>query len=150
MRGGPRRRPVRGYTLGAMSGPGDAGEREDVAGVVRDQIDALRAGQWERAYAHAARGIAARLGLEGFRRMVEEGYAPLVDAAAARVESVDVEGDAATARVSLMAPDGGLVGARYELVREEGAWRVSGVVLGASLTAVMSLNGHARGRRSGE
>ena len=121
-------------------------DREAVAEVIRDQIEALRAGDWPRAFRHAVSGMAARLGPERFRRMVEEGYAPLLDSAAARVEHVEVEGDEASARVSLVAPDGSLIGARYELTREDGEWRVSGVTLGASLTAVVSLNGHARGR----
>jgi Domain of unknown function (DUF4864) len=129
-----------------MGDEGSAAEREAVERVVHDQVDALRHGDWARAYRHAARGVAEQLSPEEFRRMVEEGYAPLLDAAAVRVEHVELEGDAAAARVSLVAQDGGLVGARYELAREDGVWRVVGVVLGASLTAVVSLNGHAGGR----
>jgi len=132
-----------------MGDEGSAVEREAVERVVRDQIDALRRRDWARAYRHAARGVVDQFGPEEFRRMVEEGYAPLLEAETVRVEHVALEGDAAAARLSLVAHDGGLLGARYELAREEGVWRVVGVVLGASLTAVVSLNGHAGGRRAG-
>jgi Domain of unknown function (DUF4864) len=131
---------------------GDAGspvEREAVARVIRDQVDALRNGDWTRAYRHSARELASQLSPGEFRRMVEAGYAPLLEAAAVRVEHVELEGDAAAARLSVVAQDGGVLGARYELAREDGVWRVAGVVLGASLTAVVSLNGHAGERRAG-
>jgi hypothetical protein len=129
-----------------MGDAGSAAEREVVARVIRDQVDALRNGDWTRAYRHIAPELASQLSPGEFRRMVEEGYAPLLEAAAVRVEHVEVEGDAAAARLSVVARDGGVLGARYELAREDGVWRVAGVVLGASLTAVVSLNGHAGDR----
>jgi hypothetical protein len=124
------------------------GERDAVEAVIRDQVEALRGGDWPRAYGHAAADVASRLGPGAFRRMVEEGYQPLLEAAAMRVEQVEVDGDEAAARVSLVGPDGSLAGARYELVREDGAWRVAAVILGASLTAVISLNGRGRGSQA--
>jgi hypothetical protein len=126
----------------------DHDAREAVARVVRDQLDALRAGDWERAYAHAARPLAAQLGREGFRRMVEEGYPALLDAVAAHVEEVVPDGAEAVARVVVVGPDGTRLGARYQLVLEDGGWKVTGVILAARLTAVVSLNGHDPDRRS--
>jgi hypothetical protein len=124
-------------------------EHDRVAEVVRDQVQALREGDWDRAYAHAARAIAERFGPEDFRRMVEGGYAALIESTAEHIEAVEVEGPVAAARLRLVGPDGGLTGARYELALEDGEWRVTGVVLVASLSATVSLNGHRPGGRIG-
>lgn len=124
-------------------------ERERVARVIRDQVQALREGDWARAYGHVARAIAERFAPGDFRRMVEGGYGALLASTAEHIEALEVEGGVAAARLRLVGPDGGLTGARYELALEGGEWKVTGVVLVASLTATVSLNGYRPGGRLG-
>jgi len=121
--------------------PVAAGAEEAVAAVVMDQLAALRVGDFESAYRHAAAGIRLQFPLEAFERMVREGYAPLVGWTACDVDAVEVEGDRAVARLRVVAADGVLYGARYELEREDGEWRVTGVMMGPRITAAFSVNG---------
>jgi hypothetical protein len=108
---------------------------------VLDQLASLRVEDFGSAYRHAAAGIRSQFPLEAFEAMVREGYAALIGWAACDVDTVQVEGDAAVARVRVVAADGVLYGARYELAREDGEWRVTGVMMGPRITAAFSVNG---------
>jgi hypothetical protein len=119
-----------------------------VTAVVLHQLAALRVGDFESAYGHAADGIKLQFPLEAFEQMVREGYAPLIGWTACDVDAVEVRGQSAVARLRVVAADGVLYGARYELQREGGEWRVTGVMMGPRITAAFSVNGR-RAQASG-
>lgn len=125
-----------------MTPPDDA---EAVTAVIRAQIEALRAEDFARAYSYASHRIKTEFPLADFEAMVRGGYGALGASASADVDEVEVKGDEAVARVSVTAPDGGRVSARYEMAREEDGWRVTGVVLGPTLTGRVSMNGRGPG-----
>jgi hypothetical protein len=118
--------------------------REDeraAARVILEQLAALRAGDFARAYGFAAQEIRALFDLEAFTRMVRDGYAALGASTSAEISDVRVRDDAAAVRVTGVA-HGQPFSARYEMLREEEGWRVAGVTLQATLTATVSMNGH--------
>jgi hypothetical protein len=98
---------------------------------VLDQLAAFRRGDWTGAYRFASAGIQARFSLEAFREMVTGGYAPIADSARATVlgtTSVDPEHGYVEIRVE--GRDGETIDALYELVREQGTWKIDGVLAG--------------------
>jgi hypothetical protein len=122
-------------------------DRRAVLDVVLSQLAAMREGDWETVRALSARELRERWSAERLAEVARAGYAPLLGSVGQRVEQVEIEDDAARCRLTLMRRDGSSLIARYELRREEDTWRVAGIALGATLTAVLSMNGGRRRRR---
>ena len=117
-------------------------DRRAIIDAVLAQLAAIRRGGWGAAHGHLSEELQRRWSLEEFAEVARSGYAPLIDSVGQRVERLTVEGDVAQLRLALMQADGTTLVAHYELRREGGAWRVAGIALGASVTAVVSMNGH--------
>ena len=118
--------PVR---LAAKEPPGNSTEavKRDITAVVEDQLAAFRAGDWERAYSHAATPIREMFPLADFRRMVSTGY-PLIAKSASADFGICLD-NGSDAVVYVRVDDGaGRAGDyQYTLTKEKGAWRITGV-----------------------
>jgi hypothetical protein len=117
-------------------------DRRAIIDTVLVQVAALRRGDWAAAHGQLAEELRQRWSVEEFGEVARSGYGPLVASVGQRVETLTVEEDSAQLRLALMREDDSALVAHYELRREGDAWRVAGIALGASATAVVSMNGH--------
>jgi hypothetical protein len=100
-----------------------------MTGTVLDQLAAFRRGDWTSAYGFASAGIQARFAPEAFREMVTHGYAPIADSARATVlGTAIVDPERGYVEIRVEGRDGETIDALYELVREQGAWKIDGVL----------------------
>jgi len=104
--------------------------RDEVRAVVEAQLAALRSGDFATAYDFAARGIKRQFDLRLFAAMIRRGYAPLLRPGETDLGVVRDDGKG-MAQVGITATDAQKRSTvyRYWLVQEDGAWRISGVVL---------------------
>lgn len=103
--------------------------RADVKAVVTSQLEAFRREDIPAAYAFAATSIKQQFRLPVYERMIRRGYAPLLGHARAEPGVVRDDGGAmAMLPVSVHVSEGQVVRYRYHLLREDGNWRVSGVM----------------------
>jgi hypothetical protein len=110
-----------------------AAEWREIRSVVAKQREALIAGDAERAFGYASRGIREQFGdAPTFMAMVQSAYAPLLDAR----EAVLLEGAVIAGEViqplRLILPDNTVLVALYPMVKERGVWRTNGCVLAPS------------------
>jgi len=101
--------------------------------VIGEQLDALRAGDGERAFSFASPGIRAQFGdARRFMTMVRSGYAPLLDARYTEfLEGAVIDG-VIVQPVRLIAPDNTVLVALYTMEKHKGAWRINGCQLAPS------------------
>lgn len=103
--------------------------REEVKSVVASQLEAFQREDIPAAYAFAATSIRQQFRLPVYERMIRRGYAPLLRHARAEPGVVRDDGGAmAMLPVAVHVSDGRVVRYRYHLLREDGKWRVSGVM----------------------
>jgi hypothetical protein len=106
----------------------------EIQRVIAAQRDALKAGNGERAFAHAAPSIRAQFGSPAnFLAMVRTGYAPLLEAIAVEfLEGAVIEGRIIQP-LRLILPDNTVVVALYTAaLQPDGAWRITACVLAPS------------------
>ena len=105
----------------------------EIRSVVEKQREALVAGEAERAFGYASRGIRDQFGdAETFLRMVQRSYAPLLDARdAVLLEGAVIDGQVIQP-LRLVLPDNTVLIALYPMIKERGAWRTNGCVLAPS------------------
>jgi hypothetical protein len=103
-------------------------------GVVQGYVEALRAGDADRAYGHLSRSAQAGLALDEYRRRFHRPYAPPTAEQRVLIEPITQGADRAEVRVTLsrFTADAHPLSAStshrettVQLVREGGAWRVS-------------------------
>ena len=101
--------------------------------VIGDQLDALRAGDAERAFAFAAAGIRAQVGdAPSFMAMVRGGYDALLVARYTEfLEGAVIDG-LVIQPLRLVAPDNTVRVALYTMQRDGGAWRIAGCAIAPS------------------
>jgi len=101
--------------------------------VIRQQLDALRAGDGERAFSYASPGIQAQFGdARTFMSMVRTAYSPLLDARYTEfLEGAVIDG-VIVQPLRLIAPDNTVLVALYTLEKRKGGWRVNGCQLAPS------------------
>ena len=142
---GSRRRMLALAAFGALAWagiPGCAGAGEPKLGradwtaikkVIRQQLDALRAGDDERAFGYASPGIRAQFGdARNFMTMVRTEYAPLLDARYTEfLEGAVIEG-VIVQPLRLIAPDNTVRVALYSMEKHKTGWRVNGCRLAPS------------------
>ncbi len=102
--------------------------RAALVAVVDAQLEAWREQHFTGAYALAAAGIRAHFPLEAFVAMVRQGYPEIADNVRADYGSAVDNGDAAMLSVRVYPREGSPVNRRYLLVREDGVWRIAGVI----------------------
>jgi hypothetical protein len=103
--------------------------RDEVKTVVGDQLRAFQREDFTAARALAAAAIQQQFRPAVYERMIRRGYAELVGHERAEVGIVrdDAQG-LALVPVIVHVPGGKVARFRYHLLREEGAWRVTGVL----------------------
>jgi hypothetical protein len=106
----------------------------EIRAAVESQRAALVAGDAERAYGYASRGIREQFGdADTFLQMVRLAYAALIDARDAELLDGAVIDGQVIQPLRLVLPDNTVLVALYTMVRERsGAWRVNGCVLAPS------------------
>ena len=104
--------------------------RDAVHAVVEGQLAAVRAGDFERAYAFAAAGIKAQFDARLFGLMIRRGYPALLRPGQTDIGIVR-DNSQGTAQVVVTVTDAAKRDTtyRYRLVQETAGWRISGVVL---------------------
>jgi len=123
-----------GLLAGAGAAPGDwrvspREVREEVKAVAVDQLRAFQREDFAAARALAATAIRQQFRPAVYERMIRRGYAELVGHARAEVGVVRDDGQGlALVPVIVHGGDGKVARFRYHLLREEGAWRVTGVL----------------------
>jgi len=102
--------------------------------IVGDQLEALRAGDGERAFLYAAPGIRTQFATaDNFMRMVRLGYAALLDADSTELLQGAVIGGDVIQPLRLVLPDNTVLVALYTMERQpDGGWRISGCVIAPS------------------
>jgi len=108
--------------------PSAARERQEVRRVVEAQLVAWREEDFPRAYALAASALRAQFSLPAFIAMVRKGYPEIAFNTRAEMGPVVDNGTAARISVRVFGREGQAANVRYLLIREDGAWRISGVV----------------------
>ena len=106
-------------------------EDADVAAAratVLAQLEAFRAGDFDRAYTYASATIREQFGRAAFERMVRLGYPQIAEPASFSVDGAERGPDGIYVLLRIRGRDGSGVEAVYELVSEDGAWRVNGVL----------------------
>jgi hypothetical protein len=109
-------------------------EWDAIRKTISEQLAALRAGDAARAYTFAAPGIRERFqDAPTFMRMVQDSYAPLLDARYTEfLEGAVIDGRTIQPLRLVLANDSVLV-ALYEMQRDEtGRWRIAGCALAQS------------------
>ena len=101
--------------------------------VIGDQLDALRAGDAERAFGFAAAGIRAQVGdAPAFMAMVRSGYEALLVARYTEfLEGAVIDG-LVVQPLRLIAPDNTVRVALYTMQRDGAAWRIAGCAIAPS------------------
>jgi uncharacterized protein DUF4864 len=106
-------------------------EDSDVAAAratVLAQLEAFRAGDYDRAYTYASATIREQFGRAAFERMVRLGYPQIADPASYTVDRAERGPDGSIyVLLRIGGRDGSGVDAVYEMVSEDGAWKVNGV-----------------------
>ena len=122
--------------LAQMPGVGTLPEQDwrEIRSAVEAQRAALVAGDAQRAYGYAARGIREQFGdADTFMTMVRAAYGALIDARDAELLDGAVIDGQVIQPLRLVLPDNTVLVALYSMVRERGgAWRINGCVLAPS------------------
>jgi hypothetical protein len=101
----------------------------EATGIVMAQLDAFRRGDFDAAYTFASAMIRGMFDRAAFERMVRAGYPEIARSSAAHVTSSRSGSDATLYLiVKIRGENGAAIEALYELVREEGSFRINGVV----------------------
>ena len=104
--------------------------RDAVHAVVEAQLDALRSGNFEAAYELASSEIRAQFDVRLFAALIRRGYPTLLQANEADLGVVrDRGGEIALVTVSVLDRQRRSIVYSYWLVKEDGQWRINGVVL---------------------
>ena len=102
--------------------------------VISDQLQALKAGDGEKALTYAAPGIQDQFGTpENFLRMVRNGYGALLDARYTKFLEGAIIGGNTVQPLRLVLPDDTVLVALYRMEKQkDGSWRISGCVIAPS------------------
>lgn len=112
----------------------DVASDAQVRAVVQDQIDALAAGDADRAFSHASPKVQSMFKTPGaFMSMVRNGYGALISPQSFKIDEVLTDGDKAAVRAQVIDREGRPFQAVYPLERQEdGRWRIDGCYLEAA------------------
>jgi len=98
--------------------------------VILRQLEAFRTGDFETAYTFAAAVIQQTFDQPAFERMVTTGYAEIARSAFAVIAKNErAAEDRRYVTVRIIGFNGHRIEALYEMTREDGQWKISGVVM---------------------
>lgn len=122
--------------LGSIDAAGSELSEADwsaIKNVISQQLEALKRGEGERAFAYASEGIRAQFGdAENFLTMVRTGYSALLDARYTEfLEGAMIDG-VIVQPLRLVAPDNTVRVALYTMERYQGGWRINGCAIAPS------------------
>ncbi|MBA3508022.1 MAG: DUF4864 domain-containing protein [Betaproteobacteria bacterium] len=102
--------------------------------VIRDQLQALKAGDGKKALTYAAPGIQDQFGTpENFLRMVRNGYGALLDARYTKFLEGAIIGGNTIQPLRLVLTDDTVLVALYQMEKQkDGSWRIAGCVIAPS------------------
>ena len=102
--------------------------------VIRDQLQALKAGDGKKALTYAAPGIQDQFGTpENFLRMVRNGYGALLDARYTKFLEGAIIGGNTIQPLRLVLTDDSVLVALYQMEKQkDGSWRIAGCVIAPS------------------
>ena len=116
----------------ASSAFAETPEETKVHAVITQQLEALRRGDSESAFARASPTIQGIFqNAQNFSRMVETGFPQIYKSRTHRFLKLEGNNGTYTQRV-LIESDGGTVVVRYEIIEIDGASRINGCVIEAS------------------
>jgi hypothetical protein len=93
------------------------------------QLEAFRNNDYDAAYAFASAQIRGLFDRGAFEQMVRRGYPEIAESTGARIADTQLAPDGhAYIRLKIRGANGQHVEAVYEMVREDGAWKINGVV----------------------
>ena len=97
--------------------------------VILRQLEAFRAGDFDTAYSFASSSIQQMFDRPAFERMVVTGYPEIARSAHVVIaKNQRMTDDQRYITVRIIGVNGQRIEALYEMVREDGRWRISGVV----------------------
>lgn len=122
------------FAFAAPSQAADVASEAAVRAVVQDQVDALAAGDADRAFSHASPKIQSMFKTpDAFMSMVRDGYGALIGPRSFTIDEVLTDGDKAAVRAQIIDREGRPFQAMYPLERQEdGHWRIDGCFLEAA------------------
>ena len=110
---------------------GTADSQAGIDAVISRQLDALKKGDGQAAFAIASPSIQSIFQTpENFIGMVERGFPELRRASGHRLLKLETVEGAVVARVLVESPSGNVI-ARYEMIEIDGSWRINGCSLEA-------------------
>jgi hypothetical protein len=106
-----------------------AGDITAATEVVMRQLDAFRRNDFDTAYTFASTMIRDMFDRQAFERMVRTGYPEIASSVSAFVsEFVVAPNGGVYLRLRIGGVNGNRIEAIYEMIREDGHWRINGVV----------------------
>ena len=102
------------------------GSRE-LYGVVSNQLAALRASDFPRAYRNASSSVQQKFSLSQFESMIRRNYAEMTNLHRVEFGFVQVQGANALLQVFFFAEDGSVRPFLYNLVAEDHTWKIESV-----------------------
>lgn len=96
--------------------------------VVR-HITALRTSEYAEAYTQTSRAIKVRYDIDAFKGMLHHHYVPVFSARRVEIGEARVRGGYASVTAYLIDEMDRITPCTYHLLREQGAWRISGVFI---------------------
>lgn len=107
--------------------PSTPAVKAEIVALVEAQLQAFRAGDWEKAYSYAAIDIRNAFPPERFAQMVKSAYGPIAKSRKAEFGVCLDDGDQGELNVTVEGADGQRNLYQYYLVKEQKGWRISGV-----------------------
>ncbi len=105
-----------------------AAAHDEVQNVVQLQLEAFRKNDFNTAYGFAHSGIKRQFTVPQFEQMVRGGFPAMLKPGAAEFAEVRKEGEIAEVQVILTDEKGSRIGFQYLLEKDNGSWRIVGVV----------------------
>lgn len=98
-----------------------------ITATVKDQLEAIRSGDYERAYTYAAPGLRRGSDLKRFEAMIRRDYPVVAENKGCALGDIVHDDDSAAVNVAVSNAVGRVVLYQYRLGLEKDGWRVQGV-----------------------
>ncbi|NKE73319.1 DUF4864 domain-containing protein [Candidatus Manganitrophus noduliformans] len=114
-----------------IQAPDPSPEAQEIASVIRQQLDAFTFNNYEEAYRLVSKKTKDRLSLDQYAQMVRAEYPEITKSLSVSLGEIRFAPDPthATARVEITGFNHKKVTAEYQMIREEEGWRVDGITI---------------------